>query len=144
MGADDYVVKPFSVKELVARIEAVLRRSPGRPTVVTEIKFPAGTIDLARAEVRFADDQRVELSERECELLRYLASHLDHAVSRDELLANVWRIAPDGLTTRTIDMPVVRLRDRNVLCADASSWLRPSLGTVFGNNGPILERRFPR
>ena len=111
-GADDYVVKPFSVKELLARMEAVLRRSTGRPSDVAEVRIPGGVADLSRRELRFADGERYELSEREAELLRYLANHSNRAVARDELLANVWRISPDGLPTRTIDMHVARLREK--------------------------------
>jgi DNA-binding response OmpR family regulator len=111
-GADDYVVKPFSVKELLARVEAVLRRSPSRPTDVELIAIPSGAADLSRREVRYDDGERCELSEREVELLRYLASNPQRAISRDELLANVWRINPDGLPTRTIDMHIVRLREK--------------------------------
>jgi len=111
-GADDYVVKPFSVKELLARVEAVMRRTAERPADVARIDIPGGTIDLARCEVRFGDDRRAELSEREVDLVRYLAGNSGRAVSRDELLANVWRISPRGLSTRTIDMHVARLREK--------------------------------
>ena len=111
-GADDYVVKPFSVKELLARVEAVLRRSPGRPVDVEQIKIPGGQIDLSRREVRFEDDSRVEISEREAELLCYLAANRGRALAREELLANVWRISPKGITTRTIDMHIARLREK--------------------------------
>jgi DNA-binding response OmpR family regulator len=111
-GADDYVVKPFSVKELLARIEAVLRRSAERPLDISQLQIPAGRIDLARREVRFDDGGREDISEREAELLRYLAIHSGRAIARDEILANVWQISPKGLSTRTIDMHVARLREK--------------------------------
>jgi DNA-binding response OmpR family regulator len=112
LGADDYVVKPFSVKELLARVEAVLRRSPERPLDVQQVRFAGGTIDLARSEVRFEDGTACELSQREAELLRYLATNTHRAISREEILSHVWRITPTGVETRTIDMHVARLREK--------------------------------
>jgi DNA-binding response OmpR family regulator len=112
LGADDYVVKPFSLAELMARIEAVIRRSPERPQDVAEYAFPAGVADFARGEVRYADGGRAELSERERELLRYLVVNPGRAISRDEILSRVWRIDPSGVSTRTIDMHVARLREK--------------------------------
>ncbi|HTI70033.1 MAG TPA: response regulator transcription factor [Candidatus Limnocylindria bacterium] len=112
LGADDYVVKPFSVRELLARVEAVLRRSPERPNQVEHVPLPHGTADLARREARFNDGVRVELSEREVDVLRYLAAHPGRAISRDELLQRVWRLDPKHLETRTIDMHIANLRHK--------------------------------
>ncbi len=110
-GADDYVVKPFSVKELMARVEAILRRTapkPGRDLV----HFENGVVDFERRELRFHDKFRIELSEKESELLQYLVSNSGRAISRAELLASVWKISPKGVSTRTIDMHIARLREK--------------------------------
>jgi hypothetical protein len=111
LGADDYVVKPFSVRELLARVEAVLRRSPERPAPVAQLKLHDSTVDFARLEIRFEDGQRAELSEREVELLHYFAAHRGRAISREELLLRVWRIEPQNHSeSRTIDMHIANLR----------------------------------
>lgn len=112
LGADDYVVKPFSIRELIARVEAVLRRSPERPNQIEQLTLPGGVADLARREVRFKDGSRSELSEREVDLLRYLASNPGRAISRDEILMRVWRLDPRHLETRTIDMHIANLRTK--------------------------------
>jgi DNA-binding response OmpR family regulator len=112
LGADDYIVKPFSLRELLARVQAVLRRSPQRPLDVSVLKFAGGETDLDRRLVRFRDGRSAELSEREAELLRYLACHSARIVSREEILRHVWRLDPTGVETRTIDMHVARLREK--------------------------------
>jgi DNA-binding response OmpR family regulator len=112
LGADDYVVKPFSVRELTARVEAVLRRSPERPNNAPEVELPGGVADLSRGEIRYHDGERIMLTERESEILRYLAGHAGRVISRDELISRVWRLNPQGLHTRAIDMQVARLREK--------------------------------
>jgi DNA-binding response OmpR family regulator len=111
-GADDYVVKPFGIRELLARVDAVLRRSPERPSDVARLEFPGGSVDLATRTVTFEHGMGAELSERETELLRYLATNASRIVSRDELLSRVWGVSPRAVETRTVDMHVARLRDK--------------------------------
>ena len=138
LGADDYVVKPFSVKELLARIEAVLRRSPERSAPVAELAIPGGCADFNRRELRFSDGERSDLSEREAELLAYLAANPGRAISREEILTRVWRLDPKGLSTRAIDMQVARLREKLRDHSDAPAVLLTVRGT-----GYMLAMRSP-
>ncbi len=110
MGADDYVVKPFSARELLARVEAVLRRSVDRPVEVQGATFGRAVIDFQRREIRWSDRERGELSETETGILTFLVAQRSRAVSREELLTRLWGIGPQGIETRTIDMHVARLR----------------------------------
>jgi len=111
LGADDYIVKPFSADELLARIEAVLRRSPARPTGDHELDIAGCRVDFDRREVHLPSGECVALPEREADLLAYLARNAGRAVSRDELLQRVWQVDPRGMRTRTVDMAVARLRE---------------------------------
>jgi DNA-binding response OmpR family regulator len=110
MGADDYVVKPFSARELVARVEAVLRRTLRPCDEVNTVMLGRARIDLARREVKWSDSERGDLSETEAAVLKYLVANRERAVSRDELLGRVWGIGTAGLETRAVDMHVARLR----------------------------------
>jgi DNA-binding response OmpR family regulator len=112
LGADDYVVKPFSLRELLARVDAVLRRATASPQSGTMLQFDGGAIDTTTGRVEFENGQSTELSEKEVEIIRYLARRAGRAVSRDELLLRVWRIDPRGVQTRTVDMHITRLREK--------------------------------
>ena len=111
-GADDYVVKPFSARELLARVDAVLRRSPERSAPILHIRAGDSTVDCGRREVCYADGQRVALSEMEANILERLAAHAGRAVSREELLSCVWGLRDGNIETRAIDMHVTRLRHK--------------------------------
>lgn len=136
VGADDYVTKPFSIKELLARIEAVLRRSPERALDVKRVDFKGGSADLVRREVTLSGGRREELSEREVEILRYLAGNSGRAVSRDELLRRVWRIDPERIETRAVDMHIARLREK--LGDDAE---KPAILLTVRNKGYMFATK---
>ena len=110
LGADDYMPKPFSPRELTARIKAVLRRAGGGGAAddVTTL----GPVTLARGsrEVR-VDGSEVELTQREFDLLEYLLRHAGQVVSRDELLEAVWGFVSPG-QTRTVEVHVAQLRKK--------------------------------
>lgn len=112
MGADDYVVKPFSARELLARVEAVLRRSVDRPADVRRARLGDAQIDFDRREVTWSADARLELSETEVSILSFLVANRKRAVSREELLTRLWGIGPSGIETRTVDMHIARLRHK--------------------------------
>ena len=125
-------------RELLARIEAVLRRSAERPSDVEQVEFQGGKADLRRAEAKLDNGQTLELSEREVELLRYLARNAGRAVSREELLEKVWRLPATSVRTRTIDMHVARLREK--LGDDAE---QPKVISTVRGKGYMLSRRTP-
>ncbi len=109
LGADDYVVKPFEMAELLARIEARMRpRSGSEAGPLSRVRFGSVECDFDRDEVR-VDGQEVELSGKELRLLRYLVEHQGATVSRDELLREVWGYTAMPLT-RTVDVHVAWLR----------------------------------
>jgi DNA-binding response OmpR family regulator len=111
-GADDYVVKPFSAKELLARVEAVLRRSPQRASSVKTLRAGQRTMNLQRRELCLPGVEPQQLTEREVGILHYLAANRGRAIDRNELLQHVWGLNPRGIQTRTVDMHIARLREK--------------------------------
>ena len=110
-GADDYVTKPFAVRELLARIEALARRSRLEPGAAPEkIEIDGCEIDLGRCTAS-RDGQTVGLTAREARLLRLLHQNRARAMTRGELLEKVWE-ASSSLQTRTVDMTVANLRQK--------------------------------
>jgi two-component system alkaline phosphatase synthesis response regulator PhoP len=111
IGADDYIPKPFEMAELVARIEARLRRTPpAAPAAADGYQFGDVRVDFRRAEVE-REGRLIELSAREFQLLRYFIEHRGAALSRDELLNEVWGYHAMP-STRTVDVHVAWLRQK--------------------------------
>ena len=126
LGADDYVVKPFDSKEVVARIKAVLRRcNPEESGKEGVIQFENLSLDMSRYELK-VKGKVVEAPPKELELLAYLAGHPNRVFTRDQLLDEVWGFEYYG-DSRTIDVHIKRLREK--LEGASEQW---SLKTVWG------------
>ncbi len=110
LGADDYVSKPFSIQQLVLRIEAVLRRSQVGQKMARTLSV--GGMDVDRENLSgMKDGDEVAFTKREIEVLSYLAQNSDRAVSREELLSKVWGYARNlNIETRTVDIHIAKLR----------------------------------
>lgn len=130
LGADDYIVKPFSLRELMARIEAVLRRSPQRPLDVAVLTDGQVQVDLERRVVA-SNGAETPISERDAGILRHFAANRSRVVERDELLRVVWGLDPRGLETRTVDMQVARLRERIAAAGAACEWITTARGKGY-------------
>ena len=110
LGADDYIVKPFDMKELVARIKAVIRRFQAADAPEKELVFPGLTINISQYTVTYMG-KPLEMPPREIELLYFLASHPGMVFTREQLLEQVWGYDYFG-DSRTVDVHVKRLREK--------------------------------
>lgn len=110
-GADDYIPKPFSVRELLARVEAVLRRSPKAIHESHQISFSNFIIDPQNLLLK-TDDKKTELTRREVDILQYLIKFNQRPVSRQELLKEVWGYSTSLMDTRTVDIHIAKLRKK--------------------------------
>jgi two-component system alkaline phosphatase synthesis response regulator PhoP len=114
LGADDYIVKPFSLRELISRVRAQLRRAYGElasSSEASKLVFDDLIIDLDRMTVS-RGDRSIHLTPSEFRILHYLASHSDRALSRADLIENVWGFEGDVGSERTIDVHVRHLRQK--------------------------------
>lgn len=130
LGADDYIMKPFDSKEMVARVKAVLRRyQPAKPETRAEtpskrVEYPELVINLTNYSV-LVNGQNVDMPPKELELLYFLASSPNQVFTREQLLDHIWGYEYIG-DTRTVDVHIKRLREK---IKDNESW---SLSTVWG------------
>jgi two-component system phosphate regulon response regulator PhoB len=127
-GADDYVAKPFSPKELILRVQAVLRRSVAQPDSSMELKTGPFHFDISAWKL-MVDGEQVELTFREFRLLHMLASHKGKVLSREAIMSEVWGYS-DHTRTRTLDTHVRRVREK---LGNFSDWLQTmrSFGYYF-------------
>ncbi|MCH9671563.1 MAG: response regulator transcription factor [Gammaproteobacteria bacterium] len=111
LGADDYVAKPFSIAQLVLRVQAVLRRTRTNGVAPKVIRLRGGaTVDVLNL-CGTRQDESLSFTRREMDVLEYLSANADRPVSREELLANVWGYAVDaGIETRTVDIHIAKIR----------------------------------
>lgn len=122
IGADDYVAKPFSPKEVVARVKALVRRSEPEP-LRAPLRYRTVSLDPDRHEVTVSD-RPIELTAKEFGLLQYLLTHRGRLATRDAILTSVWGYDAE-VTTRTVDVHIRRLRGKIPMLADAIITVKP-------------------
>lgn len=129
LGADDYVVKPFSPREVVARVRSVLRRTQAPPSI-DRLEFDGLVVDGSSREVEL-NGEAVELTPMEFDLLAYLAASPRTARSRSDLLTNVWNSSPDYQDPSTVTVHVARLRQKLEADPDAPRWITTVRGVGY-------------
>ena len=111
LGADDYITKPFSLEELLARINAVLRRTDPARAVGQTFRFADLDVDIAGLKIK-RSEQEIEISKREAAIVQHFAANPNRIVSREELYKAVWNETMSELGTRTVDMHIAKLRSK--------------------------------
>ena len=111
LGADDYITKPFSLEELLARINAVLRRTDPARAVGQTFRFADLDVDIAGLKIKRSEDE-IEISRREAAIVQYFAANPNRIIGRDELYKAVWNETMSELGTRTVDMHIAKLRSK--------------------------------
>lgn len=111
LGADDYITKPFSLEELLARMNAVLRRTDPARAVGQNFKFGDLDVDIAALKIKRKEKQ-MEITRREAQIIQYFAANPNRVISREELYKEVWDETMSELGTRTTDMHIAKLRSK--------------------------------
>lgn len=111
LGADDYVTKPFSLEELLARINAVLRRTDPARAVGQTFRFADLDVDIAGLKIKRSEEE-IEISKREAAIIQFFAANPNRVIGREELYMAVWNETMSELGTRTVDMHIAKLRSK--------------------------------
>ena len=111
LGADDYITKPFSLEELLARINAILRRTDPCRSVGRLFNFADLNVDISALKVK-RNKQEIEITTREAQIIQFFAANPNRVISREELYENVWNDTMTELGTRTTDMHIAKLRSK--------------------------------
>ena len=111
LGADDYIVKPFSLEELLARISAILRRIDPNRAVGQNFAFGRWQVNLSKLKI-ISDDKQQDISKREAQIIQYFAANPNRVIDRDELYEKIWGESMEDMETRTVDMHIAKLRGK--------------------------------